>query len=767
LKLNYSTQFLDHFFLEKESENKLIHDGLIQQVSFDTRKISNPISTLYFALKGDFRDGHDFIKDAYLKGVRSFCVSKKEDFSNFSEANFFFVSDTLKALQKLAKHHRSQFNFPIIAITGSVGKTTVKEWLYHFLSDDFHIVRSPKSYNSQIGVALSLFELDERYNLAIIEAGISKAGEMKHLEEMIVPTIGVFTAFGKAHQHNFTSKEEHLVEKERLFKNCNLTFVQSYIDVKENYNYQKVDIKEFEHLLIHSPFQDKASHENIAICIALAKHFNLENETIINRIKSVQRLALRMETFDGKNGNIIINDSYNADLDALKQSLEYQKSIANKQKRTAIIGVKGLSEKQIAQIKQECLTFNLDKLILLSELFNEFDADSIQNQVILIKGSRASEMQKIASKFRLKKHQTRIEINLSAIKNNLTFWRNQLHETCDLLVMVKASAYGSGSEKIALFLEQNGVKYLGVAYIDEGVELRKRGVKLPILVMNIDNDGFEDILTYQLEPAIYNFSIFDSFILFLIEKGIENYPIHIKFDTGMKRLGFDASDSNKVIDILQTQTEIKLQSIYSHLADSDNVKSNFTSLQLERFDKIIEIFEQRISYSFLKHLSNTEAIMNYPKAQKDMVRLGIGLYGISSNMNLQQKLEPVISWKSIVSQVKTIQKGESIGYNQRFIAEKDMKFAIIPVGYADGFKRSLGLGFGGVYINNHYCPTLGNICMDMIMVDISNHPINEGDEVEIIGKNQKINDLALKMNTIPYEVLTSFSSRIHRVYFEE
>ena len=745
-------------------ENEL---NLIQTVSFDTRKILDPKNTAFFALKGEFRDGHQFIENAYEKGVRIFVVEDLKNIQEFIDVTFHKVNSVLEALQKLAQSHRKQFSFPIIGITGSVGKTTVKEWTYHLLMTKFKIVRSPKSYNSQIGVPLSLLEIDETHTLGIFEAGISQPNEMQELAEMIQPTFGIFTAFGSAHSQNFSSSEMHLTEKSKLFSSCKKTFISDEIPINSIENCEKIGINQFSTLLKFSPFQDKASLQNLSLALAISVELGLSESDLIQQIKTLPRLALRMETFDGVNGNVIINDSYNADLDALTQSLEYQKSIANDKLRTAIIGIDALSENQIQEIKEKVEQYNLASCFFISGE-NIPDFSQIKDQIILIKGTRVGQIQRIAKLFQLKKHKTRVEINLSAIKNNLSFYRNLINPSCKLLIMVKASAYGSGAEKMAEYLEKNGVEYLGVAYVDEGVELRKHGINLPILVMNPDEDGFDDLIKYNLEPSIYSFEILETFVKALINNTIENYPIHLKFDTGMNRLGFETENVTQLLDLIQTQPEVKIQSIYSHLADSDNNNSQEFSLkQIEKFKEICSFFENKLSYSFMKHILNSEGVSRFPEAQFDMVRVGIGLYGISSNPRIVSELAPAISWSSIISQINEVKIGESVGYSCTFTAEKEMKIAIVPVGYADGFKRNLSQGKGGMFVKNVFCPIIGNICMDMTMIDVTNIVCEVNDTVEILGEHQTIEELAQKMQTIPYEVLTSMSRRMQRVYTEE
>ncbi len=746
-------------------------DFIIDSVAFDTRKIINPNNCVFFALKGDFRDGHLYIKTAHDLGIRIYVVSDEKILINaeklYPEAQFHLVQDTLIALQKLAKNHREKFKFPVVGITGSVGKTIVKEWLYHLLKFKFHIVRSPKSYNSQLGVALSILEMQAEHDLAIFEAGISKPDEMQFLEQMIQPTIGIFTAFGSAHVQNFLSKNEQLSEKEKLFYRCEKNIIYDEISINSVKNCEIIKTNAYLDYLQHSSFQDNASKQNLSLALATALYLGAEKEDLIQQIKSLPRLAMRMETFDGINGNIIINDAYNADLDALQQSLEYQQSIAKSKLRTAIIGIDGLDEAQLKKIKSKIKDFNLYQCFFIKG--NELPPiDKIHQQVVLVKGTRVAQIQGIANSFQLKKHKTRVEIDLSAVKSNLNFYRNSIHSKCKILVMVKASSYGSGAEKMAEYLEKNGVEYLGVAYIDEGIELRKHGISLPILVMNPDEDGFDELIKYKLEPSIYSFDLLENFVKSLINKSLENYPIHLKFDTGMNRLGFSSEDKQELIEYILAQPEVKVQSIYSHLADSDNYKSNeFTKQQIFKFSEISSFFSNKLNYSIIKHLLNSEGITRFSEAQFDMVRIGIGLYGISSNPILKKDLQPAISLFSIISQLKTISKGESVGYGRQFIAEKETKIAIIPVGYADGFKRNLSQGKGGMYVLGRFCPVVGNVCMDMSMIDVTGIDCQVGTKVEIIGHHQKIEQLAAAMQTIPYEVLTSMSKRLQRIYVEE
>lgn len=742
----------------------------VDQIVCDSRKIINSENTAFFALTGEFRDGHGFIENAYDKGIRIFVISQAQQIEKFPNTNFILVKDPLFALQELARFNREKFNYPIIAITGSAGKTTVKEWLYHLLSPSLRIIRSPKSYNSQLGVALSLLELNADCDLAIIEVGISKPGEMKRLEQIVKPTIGVLTSFGKAHEENFKTIEEHLSEKLALFSSVQKTFYPNSILLSSEQIKQikgkTLKPESYKKDLASVKFEDKASLNNALLSIALAKLFLEDPKVLRERIPLLPQLALRMETFEGINGNLIINDTYNLDIDALNHSLEYQLRVADNRKRVVIIGLDEDNYNRKEDVEKLVKAFKPSELFIIRN--NEKIKKTFENSVVLIKGTRKADMQRFAKQYRLKNHKTYVEVDLTGVRRNIAMFKSLLEPKTKILAMVKAQSYGSGVEKMASFLEQQGLDYLGVAYADEGVELRKQGIKLPILVMNAEEDGFEDCINYQLEPAIYSFNQLDLFIKELIFQGISDFPVHLKIDTGMKRLGFELQDIPRVCEIIQAQPEIRIKSVYSHLADSDNRRDKrFSEHQIKRFEQVTHLLREKINYHFDQHILNSEGIANYTNTQYDMVRLGIGMYGISNNPTLKQKLHPVMKWMSSISQIKKLLKGESVGYSRTFIAEKEMKIAIIPLGYADGFRRSLGNGKGGVFIQNSYCPTVGRVCMDMIMVDISKLNVKEGEKVEIIGSKQNIEKFAEQMGTIAYEVMTGISKRVHRVYIEE
>ena len=744
-----------------------IHENeIINSIAYDTRKIISGDQVAYYALPGEFKDGHDFIESAYSKGVRLFVVTKLPK-TKLDDACFLIVSNTLIALQSLAKHHRDEFNFPIVAITGSVGKTTTKEWLYHLLATQFRIIRSPKSYNSQLGVALSLLELNGDCDVAIIEVGISHPGEMELLERIVSPEIVILTSIGSAHIDNFDGINHLCSEKVKLFLNAKKIFLGPGI-VTNDFSFLKEEdrIIPVANLLDKLPFNDVASKTAASIAIAVAQFLKVSDDNILLAIPSIPRLAMRLETYEGIDNTTVINDTYNLDLDALKHSLEFQVSIAKNRPRVLIIGLIEKNTRVLEKIYAIAQPFRLDQIQLV--YLNEEPSFNFENAVVLIKGTRKANMQKWAMKLKLKKHKTQIEINLSALRHNLLQYKEAVHKNTKLLVMVKAQAYGSGLIKTAQFIEKMGIDYLGVAYTDEGVELRKAGVLLPILVMNAEEGAFDDCITYNLEPSIYSFEQLEALLHHLIAQTIEGFPIHLKFDTGMNRLGFSSKETRKLIDVIRSQPEIAIKSVYSHLAESDNRKDpSFTLHQLETFTQLCNQIQKMVPTPFLRHILNSEGIVNFSSDQTTMVRIGIGAFGISSNEIWRKNLRPVIAWKSTISQLKTVEKGESIGYNRSFVAPQKITIAIIPLGYGDGFRRILSNGKGGVFIQGVFCPTVGNVCMDMIMVDVSHLSVQAGAEVEIIGQHQDIEALSSSMETIPYELMTGISQRVYRSYINE
>ena len=763
--LAYShNQFLQLADVSYYDSNIPIIDGVIDQVIYDSRLITSPQNTMFICLNGDFRDGHDYINDAYEKGIRLFLVSKIIDIEKYKDAVFFKTEDTLKTLHDLAKNHREKNNSKIIAVCGSLGKTMVKEWLYSILSTENNVVRSPKSYNSKLGVPLSLLQIKKATDFAIIEVGISKPGEMQEIFNLLSPDYTICTSF--------------YPEDDLLRKGLNDEFLKLFYNVKKGVLYsefshgfpdEKIDIvtrneKEFASFLKNTN-KEPILKRNAMIAAQAALTIGLEKEKIAEALTTLPNLAMRLETYEGINSSLIINDTYNLDLNALSHSLSYQKFIAGKRKRVVLFVAESIDVDLQTAIEKEIKSASPDAYQFIFEGEN-IDVD-VTNSVVLLKGSRTEFTNQIAQTLKQHTHTTSLEINFSALKHNLSFFRKSINNKTKLLCMVKAQSYGSGLEKTAVFLQDQGVDYLGVACSDEGVELRKSGITLPILVLNVEPESFRSCILHKLEPAIYSFSQLDLFIRELMYMKRSSHPIHIKFDTGMHRLGFDSNDVSKVIQMVQAQPEVYVKSVFSHLADASGVDKSFTNQQVEAFANIKKEFLSSQTGSILFHLLNTDGIMNFSEAQHDMVRLGIGMYGITSSKKNQNKLEPVFTWQTKISQIKKIKKGDVVGYSKEFVADKQMTIAIIPVGYADGFRRVLKNGAGGVFINSKFCKTLGNICMDMTMVDVSDLNVKEGDSVEIIGKNQSIYSMALSMNTIPYEILTGISKRVHRIYIDE
>ena len=731
---------------------------LIQEVVYDTRKINPSAGLVFFALNGPFRCGESYISAAYDKGVRVFVVHQVPE-NNYLDASFIVVDDTLAALQMLAKSYRDQLTYPILAIAGSLGKTTVKEWLYHLIAGKLEVFRSPKSYNSQLGVALSILQLPKKADLAIIEVAATKPGEMKVLADMLRPTHGILTNLLPSHANEFNDFQQYSAEICSLFNGVNWLITSEETNKFTELRCQTIFVQahQLDSLI---PFQDEISMQQSKIAIAAAEEWISVDE---ERIKSLPHLAMRLETFEGNDGALIINDTYTMDKEAFRSSLSYQLSIAGSKHRIVLIGLSADQTVLTADIRELCQQFEVDEVHFLQQ--DEERTLALKNAVVLVKGARY--MQRVANRLKLKQHKTQLSYNLSALKYNLNQYKNSLHAETKMLAMVKAQSYGAGLTTMSQFLEKQGIHYFGVAYSDEGKELRKSGIKSPILVMNAEEEGMETCVEFDLEPAIYDFNQLDELLKVLISQEKTAFPIHIKMDTGMKRLGFYPDEVQQLIEVLAAQPEVMVKSVYSHLAEADEDGSTFTQNQISQFEESCQQFESYLSYPFLRHILNSEGIAHYPNAQFDLVRIGIGLFGLSSNRSFEQRLKPVIEWTSSISQVKTIRPGESVGYGRTFVAEKDMRIAIIPIGYADGFKRSLSNGLGAVYIQNQRCSVVGRVCMDMIMVDIGELKIEANTKVEIIGKNQGLSQFAKDCQTIPYEILTSISPRVHRSYSEE
>jgi Alr-MurF fusion protein len=761
LRLNLTNDDFASIIASTSQKNTL--QKCIDLVVFDTRLIHAQENIAFFAFHHGKSNGLNFVNDAYLKGVRHFVVHQLPTDVQF-DANYYLVEDVLYSLQLLASHHRKQFTGKVIGITGTLGKTTFKEWAFEVFSPFYKVYRGPKSYNSQIGVAVSILNANLDANLWLIEAGISEPSEMEKLQKMILPHIGIFTHFGKGHSSNFENEAAYFNEKMKLFTSVERCFVPHELIFEKQHQNNWIfpsmqDITAVEKL----KFKENSSKNTLALLLCLGENISLTIEQMLPEMLKLNHLAQRLETFEGIYDSTIINDSYTLDEEAFMEALSYQKQLAKHQKKVLI-----LARNEAYSALEKIAQHEGIETIIDAEKFDLNTAEEVvKNAVVLIKGNGSSNSTELSQLLKLKKHKTQLTIHLSEIKHNITQLTKNFPTKVKILAMVKAAGYGAGAEQLSLYLQRIGVDYLGVAYADEGVELRKAGVTLPILVMNAEEEAFSDIINWNLEPAIYSFEQLDYFITTCIKHKKFNHAIQLKLETGMNRLGIDEGELVKILNHINAQPEVIVSGVYSHLADSDNLANRaYTEHQIEKFDRLCTIIKSYISTPYLKHLLNSEGVANFPDACYDMVRLGIGMYGTVSDSKIQQSLKPVVSWTSSVSQVKQIAKGDSVGYAASFTAQNDMKIAVIPVGYADGFKRRLSNGIGQVFIQNTACKTVGRVCMDMIMVDISNLDIQRGEHVEIIGKNQPIENFAALNETIVYEILTSISKRVHRVYLE-
>jgi len=780
-------------------EAVIINDVQIEHLLFDSRKIYTPQSSLFFAIVGARRNGHQFIDEVYKKGVRSFVVSHEVDVKKFPEANFIKVDDSLQALQTLGIEHRKNFNIPVIGITGSNGKTIVKEWLYQLLHPDYNIVRSPKSFNSQIGVPLSVWQMNAQHTLGIFEAGISKPGEMDKLEKIIQPTIGVLTNIGEAHSEGFNSLAQKEKEKRLLFRNAAIpdSVVINSINKEQTSTAISAIYKSFGYTII-IPFNDDASIQNAITCWQVMLHLGYDNKVIAERMKSLTPVNMRLELKKGINNCSIINDSYSADISSLEIALNFLDQQSAGENKTVILSdflQSSMSDKLLyAQIFKSLKNHGIKRLIGIgenitaffqsekksehmqvdlfpttNEYLTQFLSSHFKDEVILIKGARIFAFEQIVQLLEQKAHQTAMEINLNAIVHNLKEYQQCLKPETRIMAMVKAFAYGSGGAEIAGILQYHKVDYLGVAYADEGVELRKAGILLPIMVMNPEEYAFETIIEHNLQPELYSFELLDSFDRFLQQEGIRHYPVHLELETGMNRLGFSIDEISKLAERLIETNSLKVQTVFTHFAASEEeLQDEFTQQQFSIFNQAIKKLKEKIGYEFLSHIANSAAVVRHPEMQMDMVRLGIGLYGVDSAGSNQLNLQTVTTLKSTIAQIKRLKKGESVSYNRKAIVERESMIATIRIGYADGYPRRLGNGVGKVWVNGKLAPIIGTICMDMFMIDITDiENIKEGDDVIIFGTQLPVQQVAKWANTIPYEIMTGISQRVKRVYFEE
>ena len=794
-------------------------DATFETISIDSRSMQNGDQTLFFALVGPNNDAHKYISGLIEKGVRNFVVSHiPEEFQ--IKANFLVVENTLEALQQFAAHHRSLFDIPIIGLTGSNGKTIVKEWLNFLLSPEYNIVRSPKSFNSQVGVPLSVIGINEKHTLGIFEAGISKMNEMEKLEAIIKPTIGILTNIGSAHDEGFTTIQEKIEEKLKLFKNSEIliyqkndiidAFVQALKCETWSWSFTNSDATVFiekrtildktilkikqknTRFEIQIPFQDDASIENSISCLMILMYFKYDVATIQNRMEQLFPVEMRLKVKNGINNTTLIDDSYSNDFQSLKIALDFLESQKQHDTKTIILSdifESGLTNDDLySKVSQLIVSNKISKVIVIGKTISAFENKfpnclafentnkfitelnqmDFSNETILIKGARNFQFESIVSLLEEKTHETVLEINLNAISHNLNFYKSKLKPSTKIMVMVKAFGYGNGGFEIAKLLEHHKVDYLGVAFADEGITLKSTGIKLPIMVLNPETTSFNAIIQHQLEPEIYSMKGLHAFLKIAEQRQLKHFPIHIKLDTGMHRLGFEEENIDELISILKDTKLIQVRSVLSHMATSDAFEhQEFSNSQIDLFEKLSSKLISALQIHPLRHLLNTSGISNFPQAQYDMVRLGIGLYGVSNNAEEQKQLENVGTLKSIISQIRSIKPGESVGYGRRFIAEKPTKIATIPIGYADGISRLWGNSVGFVTINNQKATIVGSICMDMLMVDVTGISCNEGDSVIIFGKSPSVNFIAEKTHTIPYEILTSISQRVKRIFYRE
>ncbi|MCO5261045.1 MAG: alanine racemase [Crocinitomicaceae bacterium] len=753
MKLNLTNRQLSKIVLSKNDHGN--DSSVIQSVVYDSRRIGGTPNSVFFALKGVHSNGHCYIKDAYQKGVRSFVISEKVDETTYKDACFISVDDTMEALYRLAAYHRKLLKGKLVLISGKIGKTSVKEWLYHLLSPEMSVSRSPKSYNSNLGIALSVLEANPSADAILIEVKPHVELNPTQINDLLQPEVGVLTTT----ENDGSQFSDAYYES--LYKGCTALFHaerhRSFVKLKS--------IIRFVNPLKEETYTNEAKRKNAALAHAVALYLGLAPQKLKEKLKHLPDLALRLETFEGKNGNFIINDLYNLDVDAFRNSLEFQQSIAKGKKRAVILGALPVHSLQQQEILDLLSNFKPDYFFQLKEddVFNE----ELKDTIILIKGNTSKHLLRIANFLKEKRHHTHLRINLKSLRKNIVTHKQVLPKGTKLMAMMKASGYGSGLDKIAQFVDGFGVDYFGVAFVDEGVLIRNAGISKPIMVMNTEEGNYEACINHQLEPAIFDFQQLDDFISECIYQGIHDYPIHLKIDTGMHRLGFELEQLDAVLEIIQSQPEVKIKSAYSHLAESDNARDKrFTEHQIKLFSLAVQKVRQVIEYPFEQHILNSPGIENYANVGFSMARLGIGMYGVSSNPVFKRKLEPVISWYSVVSQVKKVVAGQSIGYSRSHFCKTDTIVATIPVGYADGLRRSLSNGVGYLTINGVKCPIIGRICMDMVMVDATKAKVKVGDEVEIIGPNCSLEKMAELQQTIPYEVMTSISERVHKVYVE-
>ncbi|WP_313215711.1 bifunctional UDP-N-acetylmuramoyl-tripeptide:D-alanyl-D-alanine ligase/alanine racemase [Soonwooa sp.] len=815
--MKYTTQELAFF-----TNSELIGNPkqIVKNLAFDSRSIYSSKNTAFIAINSSKNSGEKYIDSAIEKGIEVIIAEKKT--SDNPHITWIIVENSLQFLRQLAKFHFENSYIKSIGITGSNGKTILKEWLYQSLWNEYQTVKSPKSFNSQIGLPLSLLQINAKHELGIFEVGISKPKEMALQEEIFHPNIGVLTYIGSAHSSNFENEEELVDEKIELFKHSKTIIYNGDKDLVVNkinnlYSSKKLisfgfksnnsiriinDFKNREELVKVKIFEDEiefrastrdeATLSNALALISVLKELGFANSKIVEKINSLHAIEMRLEAVEGVRNNLIINDSYNLDLDSLKIAFQFIQEY-NKPKKSLILTdfvdsdahnpnfykevidlVNEQNFEQVYLIGNEISSFaqNVETTVFNFDTTSSFieskPFEEIDNQIILLKGARKFEVERIKDILELRKHETRLEVNLNALLHNINAHKSLLKPETKMMAMVKANAYGLGSFEISEFLQHHHIDYFGVAVADEGADLRKKGITTPIIVMNPEQHSYRMVIEYNLEPEIYSLRVLELFCKELKKLGItEKYPIHIKLETGMHRLGFKDQEIPQLVDFI-SNNNVKVQSIFSHLATADMPEEkSYVEFQLENFEKTSNNLINLLGYQPIRHILNSSGILNYTEKQYDMVRIGIGMMGIAYNDEIQKKLQNTVSFKTVISQISDINIGETVGYGRRFKAEKESKIATIPVGYADGIPRSVGNKIGSVSVQNQLVPIVGTVCMDMLMIDVSNVKAKEGDDVVIFSEKPSLMDFARYCNTIPYEVLTSISSRVKRVYIKD
>lgn len=801
----------------------------VAHLLLDSRQIVFPEDSLFFALKGRRLDGHDFLQHAWQGGVRHFVLEHLPENGGLPDATLLRVPDALGALQRLAAWHRSRFELPVVGITGSNGKTIVKEWLYQLLHPFVQVVRNPRSYNSQSGVPLSVWQIRPQHELAIFEAGISRKGEMARLAAIIQPQVGVFTTLGPAHDEGFADRREKLLEKLKLFESAQLIvacrdqrevwpviwerfadrqlFTWSWQDDAAQVRVlraerigegTRLEVRLADHVrVLEVPFTDRASVENALHCVAVCAALGYTDEAVWARFPLLEPIAMRLELKEGVHDCLLINDSYNADLGSLAIALQFLEQQGHRPRRTLILSDILQSGRQAELLYRDVAELvaghGIDRFVGVGkevravapflpqgmertffenteQLLAAVEAARLtfSHEAILIKGARRFAFERIANRLAHKLHNAVLEVNLGALVHNLSVFSRYLKAGVRTMAMVKAAAYGSGAAEVARLLEFHNISYLGVAYADEGVALRQAGIHTPVLVLNPEEAAFDMMLRYQLEPELYSVELVRRFVRF-VQRRREEAGVHLKLDTGMHRLGLEAAQLDEVLSLLREVPQVRVRSVFSHLAASeDPAEDAFTHSQTQSFMAMYERIVQALGYRPIRHILNSAGILRFPDYQWEMVRLGIGLYGIDSSGTVQQALRPVLSLKACVSQLKTLAPGATVGYNRVGRVHRPMRIATVTIGYADGLPRALGGGKYALWVRGQRAPIVGNVCMDMCMIDVTHIPdVQEGDEVEVFGSHLPVQKMARRLETIPYEVLTRVSERVKRVYVQE